>query len=142
MYNRFLLLGQLADFYPEYIAIQTEKRNSYRKKVRDEKNDKNEKSAQKDPKPSRATNGHADSPPTKRVRRSSGDNAAHATGSDDDLDVDETLEDDQQDAEEDEEVEEDEIEVEEEGEEKLTEDPIEVRDSEAEDDMEDGDESD
>jgi histone H3/H4 len=122
----------------KYVAIQSEKRNSYRKKIRDEKN------AQKDPKASRATNGNAESPPNKRARRSSGANVEHATGSEDDLDVDETLEDDQQDPEEDEEVEEDDVEVDEEGgEEKLTEDPIEVRDSEAsDDDMEDGDESD
>ncbi|KAF2472102.1 histone-fold-containing protein [Lindgomyces ingoldianus] len=126
----------------KFTSIQADKRNSYRKKVREEKK------AQKDTsegKP-RAANGHAagvdDSPPAKRARRSSVDNGEHASGSEEEADVDETVEEEQQ---EDEEVEEDEEgEEEEEGaEEQLTEDPIEARESEASDEgMEDGDESD
>ncbi|ORY13754.1 histone-fold-containing protein [Clohesyomyces aquaticus] len=127
----------------KFTSIQADKRNSYRKKIRDEKK------AQKEPGDSqpRATNGNADddSPPAKRARRSSADNGEHATGSEEEeADVDETIEEDQQ---EDEEVEDDE-EPEGEGEEEavdeqLTEDPIEIRESGAsDDDMEDGDESD
>lgn len=124
----------------KFTAIQADKRNSYRKKVRDEK--KAQKEGGDEAKP-RAVNGHGmddESPPTKRARRSSVDNGDHATGSDEDNDVDETVEDVQ---EEDEEVEDDEVVEEEPVDEGLTEDPIEVRESEASDgDMADGDESD
>jgi DNA polymerase epsilon subunit 3 len=118
------------------VSIQSEKRNSYRKKVRDEKNAKKESGS------SRAMNGADDSPPAKKARRSVGDSAEHVSASEDEIDAD--IEDEQQDVEEDEEVEDDEVEGDDEGEEeKLTEDPIEVPDSEASDDeMEDRDDSD
>ncbi|KAF2785766.1 histone-fold-containing protein [Melanomma pulvis-pyrius CBS 109.77] len=123
----------------KFTSIQADKRNSYRKKVREDK-----KAAKEGTEGSKAptANGHAegaDSPPTKRMRRLSVDNGEHATtGSEEEADPDETADVEQ----EDEEVEEDEIEDEavEEG---LTEDPLEVRESEPSDDeMADGDESD
>jgi len=123
----------------KFTSIQADKRNSYRKKVREDKKAAKE-AGEGQP---RAVNGNAadgDSPPTKRARRSSVDNGEHATGSEEEADVDETADVEQ----EDEEVEDDEVEVEEEAaEEGLTEDPLEVRESEAsDDDMVDGDESD
>ncbi|KAF2706783.1 histone-fold-containing protein [Pleomassaria siparia CBS 279.74] len=136
---------EFQDFIPrleaevgKFTSIQADKRNSYRKKVREEK-----KSAKTIPEGSSAksTNGHAqdeDSPPTKRARRSSMDNGEHNTGSDEEVDADETADIEQ----EDEEVEE--VEIEDEvADEGLTEDPLEVRDSEpSDDDMADVDESD
>ena len=124
----------------KFTSIQADKRNSYRKKIREEKK------AQKDTgeaKP-RGVNGHAadedESPPTKRARRSSADNGEHATGSEEEVDADDAVE---ENPDEDEEVEDDEEPDEEPAEEGLTEDPIEVRESEAsDDDMADGDESD
>ncbi|KAF2653870.1 histone-fold-containing protein [Lophiostoma macrostomum CBS 122681] len=123
----------------KFTSIQADKRNSYRKKVREEKK------AQKDTgdAPPRAVNGHAvddDSPPTKRARRSSGDNGEHATGSEEEVEPDEAAEEVPEDEDE---GDDDEVEEEEPADEGLAEDPIEVRDSEASDDeMADGDESD
>ncbi|KAF2266889.1 histone-fold-containing protein [Lojkania enalia] len=121
----------------KFTSIQADKRNSYRKKVREEKKAQKEAGDGK----SRSVNGHAaegNSPPTKRARRSSVDNGEHASGSDEEPDVDETVDD----VQEEDEVEEDEID-EEAAEEGLTEDPLEARDSQPEnDDMADGDESD
>ncbi|KAH7114237.1 histone-fold-containing protein [Dendryphion nanum] len=124
----------------KFTSIRATKRNSYRKKIREEKKagtgkDDSETS-------SRAINGNGaddDSPPTKRAKRSSADNGDNASASEDEGDVDETLDDVDQ---EDEEVEDDEVE-EEVAEEGLTEDPIEERENEpSDDDMVDGDESD
>jgi hypothetical protein len=123
----------------KFTSIQADKRNSYRKKVREEKK------AQKEPGDvtPRVANGHAagdESPPTKRARRSSVDDGGHATGSEEEVEPDEAAEEVQED---DEEGDDDEVEEEEPVDEGLTEDPIEVRDSEASDDeMADGDESD
>ncbi|KAL5429087.1 hypothetical protein PMIN04_000331 [Paraphaeosphaeria minitans] len=111
----------------KFTSIQADKRNTYRKKVREEK-----KAAKDEP-----INGAAgdEQPPTKRVRRSDG---AERAGSDDE-DVDETVEDVEQD---DDEVEDDEVD-EEAPEEEPTEDLLEEREKEAsDDDMADGDESD
>ncbi|KAF2189674.1 histone-fold-containing protein [Zopfia rhizophila CBS 207.26] len=123
----------------KFMSLQADKRNSYRKKVREEKKAQKETGESK----SRAVNGHVDedgSPPTKRARRSSVENGEHATGSEEEADVEEAADDDQQ---EDEEVEDDEEGEEEVAEEQLTEDPIEIRESErSDDDMADGDESD
>ncbi|KAF2869781.1 histone-fold-containing protein [Massariosphaeria phaeospora] len=102
-----------------FTAIQADKRNTYRKKVREDK-----KAAKDigdvDP---QATNGHAlddDAPPTKRARRLSADNGEHASGSEEEGDLDETIDDAEQ---EDDEVEDDEVEDEavDEG---VTEDPL------------------
>ncbi|OAG12936.1 histone-fold-containing protein [Paraphaeosphaeria sporulosa] len=111
----------------KFTSIQADKRNTYRKKVREEK-----KAAKGEP-----TNGAAEDeqPPTKRARRSDG--AAGAPSDEDD--VDETVEDVEQ---EDEDVEDDEVD-EEAPEEEPTEDLLEEREKEAsDDDMADGDESD
>lgn len=111
----------------KFTSIQADKRNTYRKKVRDEK-----KAAQGKP-----TNGaiEDDSPPAKRARRSDG---AEQAGSDDD-EVDETVEDVEQ---EDEEVEDDEVE-EDAPEEEPTEDLLEEKEKvDTDDDMADGNESD
>ncbi|KAL1607845.1 hypothetical protein SLS60_002783 [Paraconiothyrium brasiliense] len=110
----------------KFTSIQADKRNTYRKKVREEK-----KAAKDKP-----TNGaeEDDSPPAKRARRSDG---AEQAGSDDE-DVDETVDVEQ----EDEEVEDDEVE-EDAPEEEPTEDLLEEREKEESDDeMADGNESD
>ncbi|KAF2018767.1 histone-fold-containing protein [Aaosphaeria arxii CBS 175.79] len=121
----------------KFTAIQADKRNSYRKKVRDDKKDpKDGEEAQP-----RATGNkdNEDSPPTKRVRRSSMDNGEHAMGSDEEGDAGETVDEAEQD---DDEVEDDEVD-EEPAEEGLTEDLLEERAVEpSDDDMADGDESD
>jgi len=125
------MLPRLEAEVNKFTSIQADKRNTYRKKVREEK-----KSvvAPKD----KAANGNADedeSPPTKRMRRESGD---VGEASEEEDGVDETIDD----VVEDDEVEDDEVEdeVQDEG---LTEDPLEVRENEASDDeMADGDESD
>lgn len=127
----------------KFTSIQADKRNSYRKKVREEKKALKEGGETK----VKAVNGHAaedESPPTKRARRSSVDNGEHATGSEEEegADVDETVEDVQ---EEDEEVEDEgEDEADEEPvEEGLQEDPLEEKEVQpSDDDMADGDESD
>ncbi|KAF2447611.1 histone-fold-containing protein [Karstenula rhodostoma CBS 690.94] len=114
----------------KFTSIQADKRNTYRKKVREEK-----KAAKDQP-----INGAADddeSPPAKRARRLDG--AEQAGSDDDDVDVEETVEDVEQ---EDEEVEDDEVD-EDAPEEEPTEDLLEEREKEAsDDDMADGDESD
>ena len=121
----------------KFTSIQADKRNTYRKKVREDKKAAKE-NGENGAKP---VNGHAEndeSPPTKRARRSSADGGEHNTGSEEEVDPDETVDVEQ----EDEEVEDDEVE-EEPAEEGLTEDPLEVRESEPSDDeMVDGDESD
>ncbi|KAF1972982.1 histone-fold-containing protein [Bimuria novae-zelandiae CBS 107.79] len=112
----------------KFTSIQADKRNTYRKKVREEK-----KAAKDDPAP----NGAEDEspPPAKRARRSDG---AEQNGEDED-DVDETVEDVDQD---DEEVEDDEVE-EDAPDDEPTEDLLEEREKEDDDDeMADGDESD
>jgi len=111
----------------KFTSIQADKRNTYRKKVREEKKAAKDKPANGDM--------EDDSPPAKRARRSDG---AEQVGSDDE-DVDETVEGMEQ---EDDEVEDDEVE-EDVPEEEPTEDLLEEREKEEEDDeMEDGDESD
>lgn len=123
-----LMITRLQAETSRFTAIQADKRNSYRKKIREEKKALKDPS---DPAPP-VVNGHATNdgvPPAKRARRSSGDNGGHAS-SDEDMEVDEAVEDVQD---EDEEVEDDEIE-EEPVEEGLTEDPIEVLDLGASDD--------
>lgn len=118
----------------KFTSIQADKRNTYRKKVREEK-----KAATSTP--IKSTNSDVQEavdgePAAKRVRRSSGAGEEHQSGSEDEGEGDETAD------VEDEEVEEDEIE-EEVVEEGLTEDPLEEReDKEEDEDMEDGDESD
>ena len=139
--------------FAEYNAIQCEKRNSYRKKVREAARAKANSNAPDASDPP-AANGHSqhgpdgDSPPAaKKARRSSVDGGEHATGTegeDTDGDMGDNGEgdDDQQDHED------DEVEDEEEGddegaEEQLVEDPIEVRENEeAGDDASEGEESD
>jgi hypothetical protein len=126
------MLPRLEAEVTKFTSIQADKRNTYRKKIRDEKK------AAKDP---TAPNGSGaatteDSPPTKRARRLSADNGEHHSGSDEDVEGDETVD------VEDEEVEDDEVE-EEVVEEGLTEDLLEERvDREEDDEMADGDESD
>jgi len=124
----------------KFTSIQADKRNSYRKKVREEKKANKETGGAA----TGSVNGKSadvDSPPAKRARRSSMDIREHGTGSEDEGDGDEAADDVPD--EEDEADDDDEIE-EEPAEEGLTEDPIEVQESEAEDDdeMVDGDESD
>jgi DNA polymerase epsilon subunit 3 len=128
----------------KFTSIQADKRNSYRKKVREDKKAAKGDAPVGSPLAQVANgtwDGHKEgddgTPPTKRLRRESGDEGGHGTGSDEEPDVDETAVE-----EPDEEVEEDEIEDEvvEEG---LTEDPLEDRATEPSDDeMADGDESD
>lgn len=126
------MLPRLEAEVNKFTSIQADKRNTYRKKVREEKKAAKDKGA----------NGQAaidDSPPTKRARRSSVDNGEHADGSDEEDHVDETVEDVEQ---EDEEVEDDEVE-EEVADEEPTEDLLEERENKpSDDDMADGDESD
>lgn len=125
------MLPRLEAEVNKFTSIQADKRNTYRKKVREEKK---AGIASKD----KPANGHAaddESPPTKRARREGGDGAE---ASDEEDGVDETVDD----VAEDEEVEDDEVEeeVQEEG---LAEDPLEERENEPSDDeMADGDESD
>jgi DNA polymerase epsilon subunit 3 len=125
------MLPRLEAEVNKFTSIQADKRNTYRKKVREEK----KAVATPSDKP---TNGHAagdELPPTKKLRRGSGD-AAEA--SEEDEGVDETVDD----VVEDEEVEDDEVEeeVQEEG---LTEDLLEEREIQPTDDeMAEGDESD
>lgn len=108
----------------KFTSIQADKRNTYRKKVRDGKKAQQDKVGNEN---------EDESPPAKRARREEGPEG------DDDDDADETVEGEEQD---DEEVEDDE--VEEEGpDEEPTEDLLEEREKEAEEDeMVDGDESD
>ncbi|KAK3203709.1 hypothetical protein GRF29_106g433053 [Pseudopithomyces chartarum] len=111
----------------KFTSIQADKRNTYRKKVREEK-----KATLTQP-----TNGaeEDESPPAKRARRSDGAEQEP----EDEVDVDETVDDVEQ---EDEEVEDDEVE-EEVPDEEPTEDLLEERQKEDDDDdMADGDESD
>lgn len=122
----------------KFQSIRANKRNSYRKKVRDGK--KGIKDG--DETETRGANGHNvddESPPAKRARRSSADNGEQHSASEDDVDADEAADDVEP---EDDDVEDDEVEEEviEEG---LTEDPIEERENDpSEDEMADGDESD
>lgn len=137
----------------KYNAIQCEKRNSYRKKVREAAKAKANPNAPDASEDALAANGHSqrgpggDSPPAaKKARRSSVDGGEHATvteGEDTDGDMGDNGEgdDDQQDHED------DEVEDEEEGdegaEEQLVEDPIEMRENEeVGDDASEGEESD
>lgn len=138
----------------KYNAIQCEKRNSYRKKVREAAKAKANPNAPDASEDSLVANGHSqhgpdgDSPPAaKKARRSSVDGGEHATadeGEDSDGDMGDNGEadDDQQDHEDDEV--EDEEEADEEGaEEQLIEDPIEMRENEeVADDASEGEESD
>jgi DNA polymerase epsilon subunit 3 len=131
----------LTRLFPEYNTIQCDKRNNYRRKIREEKK------AQADPSAPEGENGTTEGaaaagqtngdaePATKKIRRSEGDEGVAANGVDDDDDVDDTLDDTQnQEAEEDdneeEEADEDEDEQQSEsgseGEGDLVEDPIEV----------------
>jgi DNA polymerase epsilon subunit 3 len=125
------MLPRLEAEVTQFTSIQADKRNTYRKKVRDEKK------AAKDPQvPNGSGAATEDSPPAKRARRLSGDNGEHHSGSDEEIEGDETVD------VEDDEVEDDEVEDEvvEEG---LTEDLLEERVNQEEDDeMADGDESD
>ena len=122
----------------KFMATRANKRNSYRKKVRDGK--KGVKDG--DESELRGTNGHDidnDSPPAKRARRSSAGNGEQPSASEDEIDAEDNADDVEP---EDDEVEDDEVE-EEVAEEGLTEDPIEERENEpSEDEMADGDESD
>jgi DNA polymerase epsilon subunit 3 len=137
------MLKRVQDEVERFTSIQADKRNTYRKKVREDK-----KAAQGSG-PKEATSGDADAsmngrmgepdddtPPTKRARMESG--GEEEDGGDDTVEVEE--------GDGDEEVEDDEVEEEDEGEEGgdgLTEDPLEEREEQGEDDdMEDGDESD
>ncbi|KAF2276262.1 histone-fold-containing protein [Westerdykella ornata] len=137
------MLPRLKAEVTKFTAIQADKRNTYRKKVREEKR------AQKgegDGTGSKAgTNGNAaedDSPPAKRVRMSSGGQTEQAEEEDEEVDVDEGA-DDVQDEEEDDEDEDEEDAEEEQVEEGLTEDLLEEREKNISDDeMADGDESD
>jgi hypothetical protein len=115
----------------KFTSIQADKRNSYRKKVREEKK-ANKGTGEAATTSVNGQSADVNSPPAKRARRSSVDNGEHATGSEEEGDGDDAGDDipDEED-----EAEDDDDEVEE--------DPIEVRDSEGEDDeMADGDESD
>lgn len=126
----------------KFTSIQADKRNTYRKKIRDEKKAGGTLVGATEPTPQigAAQTGAADSPPTKRARRSSVDNGGHQTGSEEEGDADEAVDDVQD--EEDEEDEEEEVE-DEAADEGLTEDPLEVRESEPSDDeMADGHDSD
>lgn len=129
----------------EYNAIQCEKRNSYRKKVREEK--KAQKTVGDTSEVGGAVNGHdaedGDFPRApKRARRSSADPEEHVSGSEEEeADGEDQGEDDQQDQEDDEVEEDDEAEGE--NGEELTEDPLELRDQhDMGDEASDGDESD
>lgn len=125
------MLPRLEAEVSKFTSIQADKRNTYRKKVREEKKAAKEKVTSGD--------GSDDSPPTKRARRMSLDNGEHAGSEDDDDNVDETIDDVDQ---EDDEVEDDEVDedVPDEG---LTEDPLEEKENEPSDDeMGEGDESD
>jgi len=140
--------------FAEYNAIQCEKRNSYRKKVREAAKAKANPNAPDASEDALAANGHSrrgpggDSPPAaKKARRSSVDGGEHATGTegeDTDGDMGDNGEgdDDQQDHEDDE-VEDEEEGDEEGAEEQLVEDPIEMRENEeVGDDASEGEESD
>jgi hypothetical protein len=125
------MLPRLEAEVNKFTSIQADKRNTYRKKVREEKK------AVVAPKDIAAngTGGEDESPPMKKARRESGD---VGEASEEEEGVDETIDD----VVEDDEVEDDEVEeeVQDEG---LTEDPLEERENEASDDeMADGDESD
>jgi hypothetical protein len=131
------MLPRLEAEVTKFTSIQADKRNTYRKKIRDEKK------AKSDPDASEITNGGTsfvagpagveDDEPRAKKARMDGD---AGEGSEEEV-GDET-----QDVE-DEEVEDDEIVEDEAPEEGLTEDPLEEREEKAEDDdMGDGDESD
>ncbi|KAF2131423.1 histone-fold-containing protein [Dothidotthia symphoricarpi CBS 119687] len=127
------MLPRLEAEVNKFTSIQADKRNTYRKKVREEK-----KKVTGEPGPEQEPKGDVEadgSPRVKRVRRESGD---EGTGTEGEGDGNETNVDEQ----EDEEVEDDEVEeeVQEEG---LTEDLLEEKENAVEDDeMADGDESD
>lgn len=123
------MLPRLEAEVTKFTSIQADKRNTYRKKVRDEK-----KAATHPTAPGDVSMNGDDEPAAKRARLDGGE----ARSDEDADDVDET-----QDVE-DEEVEDDEIEEEDgEGNEGLTEDPLEEKeDKDDDDDMADGDESD
>ncbi|KAF2691258.1 histone-fold-containing protein [Lentithecium fluviatile CBS 122367] len=125
------MLPRLEAEVNKFTSIQADKRNTYRKKVREEKKAGG-------PTKEKPANGHAEedeSPPTKRARREGGDGVE---ASEEEEGVDETVDD----VVEDEEVEDDDVE-EEVHEEGLTEDPLEEKENEPSDDeMADGDESD
>ena len=129
------MLERLEQEVQKFTSIQADKRNTYRKKVREEKKAVGPGAATSTPvRPDVAKeDGDGDGErATKRARRESGD-AGEAT---EEEEVDETVD------VEDEEVEDDEIE-EEVVEEGLTEDPLEEKEDKSEDDeMEDGNESD
>ena len=132
------MLPRLEAEVTKFTSIQADKRNTYRKKVREEKKAATTGTAE-DGQAGAAPNLTAgdDSPPAaKRVRRSSGAGPDAQSGDEEDIDGDETVD------VEDEEVEDDEIE-EEVVEEGLAEDPLEEKEDKVEDDdMADGDESD
>lgn len=129
------MLPRLEAEVTKFTSIQADKRNTYRKKVREEKKAAAPKDENAPPTPNgNATAGEDGEPAAKKARRSSV-GGEHHTGSE--------MEDNEETADvEDEEVEDDEIE-EEVVEEGLTEDPLEEREEKDEDDeMGDGDESD
>jgi DNA polymerase epsilon subunit 3 len=125
------MLPRLEAEVNKFTSIQADKRNTYRKKVREEK----KAVLAPGEKPENGHAGRDESPPAKKLRRGSGDGAE---ASEEDEGLDETIDD----VVEDEEVEDDEVEdeVQEEG---LTEDPLEERENEPSDEeMAEGDESD
>lgn len=118
----------------KFTSIQADKRNTYRKKIREEKKAGTQSGtpvATPQVNAEKSAAADDDTPPTKRARRSSVDNGEHQTGSEEEGDADDAAEDVQD--EEDEEDEDEEIE-EEAADEGLTEDPLEVRESEPSDD--------
>lgn len=132
------MLPRLEAEVAKFTSIQADKRNTYRKKIRDEKRAKNDPDGV-----SEITNGGAsfmsagptgledEEPRAKKARMDGGAGEASDEGPDETQDV------------EDEEVEDDEIAEDEAQEEGLTEDPLEEREEKEEDDeMADGDESD
>ena len=133
------MLPRLEAEVTKFTSIQADKRNTYRKKVREEKKAAGTKDENITSTPNGNTAAGEDSPPVaKRARRSSA-GGEHQTGSEME-DGDETVDVEDEEVE-DEEVEDDEIEEEivEEG---LTEDPLEEREEKDEDDvMGEGDES-
>ncbi|OCK85946.1 histone-fold-containing protein [Lepidopterella palustris CBS 459.81] len=131
----------------KYNDIQCEKRNSYRKKVREAAKAKAPTNTGDASDNHPATNGHGadgDSPPAaKKARRSSTGADEHVTGEDSDGDMgDQGDGDDDTQDHEDDEVEDDEEVEEGGGEEQLTEDPIEIREHDEVENLSEGDESD
>lgn len=130
------MLPRLEAEVNKFTSIQADKRNTYRKKVREEK----KKTTVGEPGPEPKGEAEADgSPRVKRVRRESGDEGTGTEGEGDENENEANVEEQEQ---EDDEVEDDEAEeeVQEEG---LTEDLLEEKQHVVEDDeMADGDESD